>query len=75
MVGAPGITVTLSRSIRARTFSASNTASGRIVAPRMTAESQPPLYPNEWKKGATTRYRSVWASEISDDQVSNTARF
>ncbi len=44
-----------SRSTSSHTTSGSNTASGKIVAPRMSDASTPALYPKMWKNGLTMR--------------------
>src|SRR5207344_2220684 len=47
-----------SRSTISSTTPASNTASGKIVAPRMRHARHPALYPKMWKNGFAIRYRS-----------------
>ena len=55
MVGAPGSTVMRSRSTMSSTTAGSKTASGKMVAPRISDARQPALYPKMWKNGLTIR--------------------
>ncbi len=58
MVGGPGSTEICSRSTSSRTAAGSKTATGKIVAPRMSEARHPALYPKMWKNGFAIRYRS-----------------